>query len=258
MRKGVTALQNVYSIYVLTALGVTVYYNLLYGFPGDREVEYLTMVSKMRHMRHLTPPGSVTSVQVTRFSPLAVSPAEFSGRQQVLTHHPWYGLLFPAEYRNDVGLDLDLICYYYRNYLHEQFSPEFISLYLLVENAFHDWYSAFYLKTPLPKLYYQVGEGGICFVDERDPAHPKRHEFDSLTASVYPHLIRGPVALPKISALLPDYQADEISAKLDALEAAGLLLRDSDFYLGIAFQEQVYTGDTFSWHAELQKSLKTC
>lgn len=77
MKKGVSARQNINLLRYSRSVGVTLMWNILYGFPGDLESEYETMIGFVAKLQHLNPPSGVFSVCVDRFSPYFTRPEEF-------------------------------------------------------------------------------------------------------------------------------------------------------------------------------------
>ena len=69
MRKGVTARQNVNLLRYGRSAGISVNWNLLYGFPGDHIDYYVETLKLVPLLRHLKPPTGVHLVSFDRFSP---------------------------------------------------------------------------------------------------------------------------------------------------------------------------------------------
>ncbi len=76
MRKGTTALQNVQLLKWCRELGVKVYWNLLYGFPGEDPADYHTMAQVIDSITHLEPPQGMGAIRLDRFSPNYIRAAE--------------------------------------------------------------------------------------------------------------------------------------------------------------------------------------
>jgi ribosomal peptide maturation radical SAM protein 1 len=70
MRKGCTGLQNIQLLRWCEELGITVFWNLLYGFPGEAAAEYARMAELIPLLAHLQKPGYCGRIHVDRFSPL--------------------------------------------------------------------------------------------------------------------------------------------------------------------------------------------
>lgn len=69
MRKGVTAFQNIQLLKWCRELGVTPYWNLLWGFPDEPPEEYGRMARLVPLLSHLVPPSGVSGLRLDRFSP---------------------------------------------------------------------------------------------------------------------------------------------------------------------------------------------
>lgn len=69
MRKGVSALHNIQLLKWCKQFGVTPYWNLLWGFPGEPEAEYERMAELAPLLMHLEAPVGAFGVRLDRFSP---------------------------------------------------------------------------------------------------------------------------------------------------------------------------------------------
>jgi ribosomal peptide maturation radical SAM protein 1 len=107
MRKGVSALQNVLLLRNTKDLGIKVFWNVLFGFPGETEQEYLDQAHLFESISHLPPPLKAIQVRVDRFSPLY-----FDHRVLGITHlRPVdaYSKLYP----NLSNREIERIAYYF-------------------------------------------------------------------------------------------------------------------------------------------------
>lgn len=75
MDKGVSGAANVRLLRDCEEHSLTVDWNYLYGFPGESEGDYLTVIAQMPALVHLQPPGSATRIGLQRFSPYFEQPA---------------------------------------------------------------------------------------------------------------------------------------------------------------------------------------
>ncbi|MEV5576888.1 RiPP maturation radical SAM C-methyltransferase [Spirillospora sp. NPDC052269] len=69
MDKGVTGCMNVRMLRDAQSVGVWPTWNYLYGFPGERDGDYLPVMDQFPALHHLTPPASASRIVVERFSP---------------------------------------------------------------------------------------------------------------------------------------------------------------------------------------------
>ncbi len=75
MRKGVTSWQNIRFLRDCTTVGIDTVWNILYGFPGEVERDYLSLVERMPALVHINPPDGLCRVNLTRFSPYFDDPS---------------------------------------------------------------------------------------------------------------------------------------------------------------------------------------
>lgn len=93
MRKGITALQNIALLKWCRVYGVRPYWNILWGFPGESEAEYLWTMRVIPLITHLQPPQACGRLRIDRFSPFFMTPGEFGIAR--LTPYAGYFHLFP-------------------------------------------------------------------------------------------------------------------------------------------------------------------
>jgi ribosomal peptide maturation radical SAM protein 1 len=69
MQKGVTGPQNVQLLRDCEDDNLTVSWNYLYGFPGEQDLDYKSVVDQFPALVHLQPPSGATRIALERFSP---------------------------------------------------------------------------------------------------------------------------------------------------------------------------------------------
>jgi ribosomal peptide maturation radical SAM protein 1 len=70
MRKGTTSLKNIQFLRWVSEIGIKPHYNILAGFPGEKEEWYVKMAELIRHITHLrTPQSNLRGIEMHRFSP---------------------------------------------------------------------------------------------------------------------------------------------------------------------------------------------
>jgi ribosomal peptide maturation radical SAM protein 1 len=77
MRKGTTALRNIQLLKWCKEYAVEVDWNILYGFPGETEMDYEAMFDLLPSIRFLAPPHGCGPVRLDRFSPYFNAPEEY-------------------------------------------------------------------------------------------------------------------------------------------------------------------------------------
>lgn len=69
MRKGVSGVQNVQLLRDCEDFGITTSWNYLYGFPAERDDDYLSVIQQIQFLVHLQPPNGISRIALERFSP---------------------------------------------------------------------------------------------------------------------------------------------------------------------------------------------
>ena len=107
MAKGTSALKNVQLLKWCREYGITVYWNLLYGIPGETAEDYEEIARIIRAIWFLDPPtGGAVQLRLDRFSPYHTAPDRFG----------LSGVRASAAYRGLYDVDdaaLDRIAYYF-------------------------------------------------------------------------------------------------------------------------------------------------
>lgn len=105
MKKGVKTFQNIATLRYAGILDVFVNWNLLYAFPGDREISYTETADLVPFLTHLAPPSGVSHLSIDRFSPYFEKPEDFG----ITAYWPMqaYFDCFPD------SIDIDSIAYHF-------------------------------------------------------------------------------------------------------------------------------------------------
>jgi ribosomal peptide maturation radical SAM protein 1 len=74
MDKGVTGCLNVRLLRDAGSIGTQVSWNYLYGFPGEEESDYKSIIEQLPALQHLPPPEGATRIAIERFSPYFEKP----------------------------------------------------------------------------------------------------------------------------------------------------------------------------------------
>ena len=95
MRKGVSAAQNIGLMRTARSHGVSLYWNLLFGFPGELREDYVPLLTLLPKLAHLLPPNGFYPVVIDRDSPYHNDHAAFGISE--IAPMPSYVGLYPAE-----------------------------------------------------------------------------------------------------------------------------------------------------------------
>ncbi|MGD2091095.1 MAG: RiPP maturation radical SAM C-methyltransferase [Candidatus Aminicenantes bacterium] len=183
MHKPYTVRENIALLRYCRSAGITLDWNLLFGFPGDQISEYEEMLHLLPLIRHLQPPMNMLPLALIRFGNYQVSPGAFG-----------ISNLRPAEVHRDtlpLHADLDKITYLFSADFSSQSreNPEIITA---LWKEYRVWsqawavYKAIPLETLLPTLHL-VRKSNELYVleDTRQlPGQPKRREINRYQAGL--------------------------------------------------------------------------
>lgn len=235
MNKGVSAIQNVQLLKWCLEVGITPYWNIIYGFPGEEASDYVEFPKTCRLVSHLCPPENVQPLQYQRFSPYHNNPASYG-----LTLRPIdaYQFIFPQP-----RVCLDNIAYYFDGYcdsskvcIEEYMQPVFRSWRAWVRSWKKQEIYCYYRKGPDFLIVYDnrptLGTGTlegrkIVLGEELKAIYLFCDQCHSLR-SICEMVGTGRAGRPSVA---------EVEQWLNELVETGLMLREGDRYLALAIRQ---------------------
>jgi hypothetical protein len=232
-------------------LNVTVSWNLLAGFPGERDADYLAMLAAFDNLSHIQPPSSATRIMLQRFSPFFNKPwLGFSDR----TPAPSYNVVYDRD-NNVLG---DMI---YMFDSPAQGIDEPLLERMLAGTA--TWRERYQHGS---QLSHKMEGDTFCIIDQRVG---KVHGQYRLNAA-HQSLIYGELQVPtRISGLVRRLQErgvsltrEQISDVLSSLTAKDLLFEDDGWWLALSIgtpkyriRQQHIKSDRLSSHEQAMEPL---
>jgi ribosomal peptide maturation radical SAM protein 1 len=226
MRKGTTALRNVQLLKWCREYGIAVDWNLLYGFPGERDEDYLQIMDLLPRISHLQAPGACGPIRLDRFSPYFEHAQDFG--LHAVRALPVYRFLYPLS-----GLDLDKVAYYFEFAYSAQVAPSAMAL-KAAQLAEQIRESAGGGLQALPHA-----DGGLHLTDSRLCAQLASLRLTPLQSRIVQR-IDEVASLPQVlhaaQSAFPDMPIDEaaVRALLDKLISLNMAISDGSHYLGLA------------------------
>lgn len=223
MRKGVTAIQNVNLLRWAHYYGISVNWNVIWGFPGEQAEDYAEQVRLFRKIVHLQPPKGYGRIWLERFSPIFTDSAAFPTTRRAPERS--YGLVYPE------GADLEQIAYFF-DYELEHTLPDsaFAETQLAVDDWRLRWHSA-----GRPTLTFRRAPGIVTIEDRREAASAGRYTFRGDLAALYAACVdapRSPGALARELALR--WSDEELRGALLEFCERGLMMNERDSFLSLA------------------------
>lgn len=246
MGKGVTGLQNIRLLRLATEHGVAVSYNVLVGFPGEREEHYMAMEALLPKLEHLSPPsGEATLVQVHRFSPFFEAPE----RHGIVGLRPcaYYSHLLPPT----IG-PVDDFAYFF-----ERDVPAEAPVHLwkpALDTLLAAWRTGFTSK----RFVARLGAGFVELVRTGADASVRCDVLDAVAATV---LVLADDITKAEAVRLRFHDAETMRPAVDAalsrLEELGAIVRSGDRFVSVVPYERPKTSaDLVRWLARHGAALR--
>jgi ribosomal peptide maturation radical SAM protein 1 len=221
MRKGVSALQNLRLLKWCAEQGVRLYWNVLYGIPGEPAEEYARMASLVPSLVHLEPPRLVP-LQLDRFSPYFEAPEEFgivpTGARAD------YRFLFPANEVEQIAYSFDF------RYADGRDPAEYTAAF---RRAVREWQSTG--RAAIGTLTYARARDGLVVTDRRPGLEGAEYRFGEAEARIYLACEDGATAARAAQAA-PERSAAEVEEFLDELVESRLACLVDGRYLALALR----------------------
>ncbi|XXU88227.1 RiPP maturation radical SAM C-methyltransferase [Sorangium sp. So ce1099] len=223
MRKGVTGIQNVNTMRWSRYHGISVGWNLIWGFPGETAEDYREQAELIARLTHLEPPGGAGPIWMERFSPIYADRASFPAAY--VRPEKSYAYVYPRH------IELDKVAYFFDYQLENTLDA---SAYTGLSRAVAGWIEA-WKRAPRPSLTYWSSPELLQIEDLRDPASFGTYTFEEPLASLYLAASERPLAVESIAAKAGiSAPAGEVEAALDEFCARGLMMREGRSFLALA------------------------
>ena len=229
MRKGTTALRNIQLMKWAREFGITVEWNILYGFPGETPEDYSRMLELLKSIRFLRPPCAAGPIRLDRFSPYHNSPGEFG----LINVRPMktYRYLYPFDEES-----LKRIAYYFDFDYEADRDP---TGYAAEVVAFvNEWRS-----NPLVGTVSSISrpDGSLAIFDTRPDASVPELTLSGLEKAAYEfcdELQAVSNIVQHLRALFPtvEFEEDRVFDFLNSLVESKLMVTDGHNYLSLALQ----------------------
>jgi ribosomal peptide maturation radical SAM protein 1 len=225
MKKGVKSIQNIQLLKWCKEIGILVFWNIIWGFPGETKADYDEMLALIPKLNFLPPPDGISKIGIHRFSPNFNYPEKFGIKN--ITHVPSYNYIYPFE-----KASLRNLAY--------QFNYEYVS-----DPGFDLTISA--INREVYKWQVNASTSDLFFIDQEDALVL----FDLRPDSVKPYYILNKkerfvyllcdkiMTITKINVEFTKYFNNEeiemeIINLLNSLVDRNLLIRENNSYLSLA------------------------
>ena len=228
MRKGVSGIQNIRLLKAAESRGISLYWYILYGFPGERAEDYASLPALIARLVHLNPPGSLRPVRLDRFSPYHANPERYGLKD--MKPDAAYRFIYP-----EPRFSIDKIAYFFGFTV-----PEGSRLpYLPALRKAVDWW-----RETSDKTFFAYRQGAEHA--EIHDARPVRvggtveyrvHALEGLEQQVFKasHTLQSFGQIhAECKTRFPACSETEVRAALGEMEGKGWVLREENLYLNLA------------------------
>jgi ribosomal peptide maturation radical SAM protein 1 len=173
MRKGCTMLQNLLALKWCRYYRIRVSWNLIWGFPGEEEVDYRRELEVLRLISHLEPPGGCGRIWLERFAPYFTQTDVFPIRS--IRPERSYAHAYPPH------VNLDRIAYFF-DYDMDSTVPE--PVHDDTRAWVDEWRARWKSESP-DSLVYRRTRDHVFIDDRRGPDFAGSHSFSGPLATAY-------------------------------------------------------------------------
>ncbi len=225
MRKGTTALRNVQLLKWCREYSISVDWNLLYGFPGERDQDYEEILALLPLIGHLQLAGACGPIRLDRFSPYFQQPHAF-GLTNVQPIAP-YRFLYPVE-----GMRVDEVAYYFDFAYRPGFEPSTLAREVAAQlEALRDGGNGGTLQATAHGAELYLRDTRPC---ARTPALKlSSYERTILECIDETRSLRSVMERLALEHPEDDFDANHVRAFLEGLVAHKLALREGEQYLSL-------------------------
>jgi ribosomal peptide maturation radical SAM protein 1 len=224
MKKGVTAAQNINTLRWAHYYGMDVAWNMLWGFPGEEEIDYKQQAALIGGICHLPPPEGACRISLERFSPLFDDRAKYPLRR--ISPGFAYSYVYPA------GVDLDRVAYFF-DYELEGTLPD--TAFEELEEGIRRWQRSWDDPASRPRLTYWSAPGFVHIHDQRWDREVGTYRFPEPLASIYRACSDRPRSADSLRESLDlGLSVAEVQEVLDEFAARSLMFLDGRRALSLA------------------------
>jgi ribosomal peptide maturation radical SAM protein 1 len=233
MDKGVTPMQNIVCLKWSYYYRITVSWNILLGFPGETNDDYLRQIDIIPSLVHLQPPEASGKFWLERFSPYYARPHEYGVRMT------GPGLAYQYVY-DARQVDLNKIAYDFEYELDKW--PVDPHVYQELVAAVEAW-QRLHAGDDRPFLYYSKALDYVTVYDGRNPKTPTRRRYDGLAAVLIELCNEAPKSIEQLRVALakyPETHGEQLETTLAHLTSGRVLYEERGKYFTLAIPEHPY------------------
>ena len=234
MKKGTTAIRNIFTVFAATFHRLLCFYNFIWGFPGERSSDYMEMAKRLPRLSHLIPPVGERPLMLVQHAELA---RRFPSRP-----HYRHDALFSPDFVRNHGVAMEDICYRYDEDEINHYAPDLLAMYRVIQRQIANWRTGFFGRKN--RLSYATVNDGLVVRDERFAAAKVYHlqrEHAELSDVLFGRVVHEGTILNEMSDR--GFAPDISKQALGTLCEIGITMTENGEYVWIAFPDSYYEDD---------------
>jgi ribosomal peptide maturation radical SAM protein 1 len=227
MRKGVTSFQNIRFLKNCLRYNIVPVWNLLIGFPGEKEDVYSKYVADMPLLFHLNPPSGAFPVRFDRYSPYFTKAEEYGLK---LSPYDFYRYVYP--FSEEV---LTNMAYFFED---RNYSSDYLSKMVMWRDRLGQgtsrWTERFRGLDGRPKasLTLEPRGGGSAVIRDTRSGETVLHEVDELENGILSYADGNGWRVVDIAGHV-DADAASVAGKVERLRSLGLIFEEGERLISV-------------------------
>ncbi|HKH47466.1 MAG TPA: RiPP maturation radical SAM C-methyltransferase [Thermoanaerobaculia bacterium] len=248
MKKGVTAFQNIRFLKSCLRYDIAPAWNLLIGFPGEKEDVYRKYVADMPLLHHLTPPSGAFPVRFDRYSPYFTRADEYGLK---LSPYDFYRFVYP--FPEEVLMNL---AYFFED---RNYASEYLSTMVVWQDKLNKgtatWAERFngFDGRPRASLTLEPRAQGAVVRDTRS-GELVLHEMDELDTRILMDVDSNGWRLVDIAGHV-DADASSVAGRIERLRSLGLIFDEGERLMSVVLAPIEQAAEDMPLIAAAKKSL---
>ncbi len=232
MKKGITSLQNIQFLKYCKQFNVYPTWNIIFGFPGEKQVDYHQTVEMIYKITHLVPTEAVIPLSMQRFSPYFMNPDLYGITN--LRPEKVYGLIYPFKEER-----ISKLAYFFEYECVDDFKPVNNKDELM--EAVDFWRDCYNNGEGLYSM--EMDPANILIEDSRTNSKISQMILDDEQKAVYEYCntVRSfPAILKFVRKEFPNdpVRARDVKDFLNEMVELDLMVSEEDKYLSLAISNQ--------------------
>ena len=229
MKKGTSAFQNLRLLKSCVTYDVHPAWNLLIGFPGEREDVYKKYLKDVPLLTHLPPPNGVFLVRFDRYSPYFMKAREYG---LDLVPVDYYELTYPFSRESMMNM-----AYFFTD---ENFGADYIkwaTKWIGDLRAKVEQWRANWNQSNQPGLYFKENGQSTIVHDSRN-GEAIEYDVGEVGRQLLAYLDDKPKDLGDVTRKMGHVNGFDSARELAALQAKGLVFEESERYLNLVLPKE--------------------